>query len=91
MPLVVISEERKQRELQRALDIARSEGIDRRRFLFLMGICTGWVALGFLLLGLAFHLTDPDRAQTAFLSGVLVGNGGPAWTLIISHWLQSQR
>jgi len=91
MPLVVISEERKECELQRALDSARSEGIDRRHLLLLMAVCTGWVALGFVLLGLGFHLTDPDRAQAAFLSGVLAGNGGPAWTLILSHWIQSQR
>ena len=49
-------------------------------------LCLVWALLGFALLGLGFHLTDPDRAQAALLLAFLVGYGGPAWTVILAHW-----
>lgn len=54
-------------------------------------MCLAWLLLGSTLLGLSFHVTDPDRAQAALLGALLVGNGGPAWTLLLSHWLAHQR
>lgn len=86
LPLVQISEERQQQELRRAIDRATIDRRSGRRFRLLALACLGWLLLGFALLGLAFHLTDPDRAQAALLAAFLVGYGGPAWTVIIAHW-----
>ncbi|MGH7645163.1 MAG: hypothetical protein ACREMR_06215 [Gemmatimonadales bacterium] len=90
-PLVQIPDERKQQELRRAMARAGGEDPVRARLLLLTTLCLGWLLLGFGLLGLSFHLTDPDRAQAALLGAILVGNGGPAWTLLLSHWLAHQR
>ena len=89
-PLLDIPEERKQQELRRVMDRAGSERGFGRHARSLVLVCVGWFLLGFGLIGLAFHLTDPDRARAAFLAGVLIGNGGPAFTLILSQWLQNQ-
>jgi len=89
--LVDIPEERKQHELRRAMARAGADSPVRARFLLLALLCMAWLLLGFALLGLSFHLTDPDRAQVALLAAILVDNGGPAWTLLLSHWLAQQR
>jgi len=86
MPLVVIPEQRRARELRRALQLARAEERERWRFLVPALLCGAWMFLGCLLVGLGFHLTDADRAEAAFLAGILVGNGGPMWTLIVWRW-----
>jgi hypothetical protein len=91
VPLAVIPEGRRHQELRRALDRARAERLNRHHALLPALLCVVWVLLGCLLVGLDFHLTDPDRAEAAFLAGILVGNGGPAWTVIISHWLAERR
>ena len=83
-PLLTIPEERQRDELRRALE--QVEPFVTRRFVSLTLQCAAWMVLGWFLLGLSFNLTDPDRAQAAFLGGLLVGNGGPAWTLVIAHW-----
>ena len=87
VPLVTIPEERSRQELRRAIWHATPS----RRVLRLTVFCIAWLLLGFYLLGLSFHLTDPDLAQVAFFAGLLVGNGGPAWTVIIVLWLEQQR
>lgn len=84
IPLVALSEERKQRELRRALDHAQHP--NTRRVLVLTSLCAVWMVLGWFLLALSFNLTQPDTAQAAFLAALLVGNGGPAWTLILAYW-----
>jgi len=89
LPLLTVSEERKQRELRRAVE--RAEPLVRTRTLALMLLCGGWLLLGLALVGLSFHVTDGDRAQAALLGGLLVGNGGPSFTLILAHWLEQQR
>jgi hypothetical protein len=91
LPLVQISEERRQRELRHALERSGADPAARRRFHVLVLFCLGCLFLGYGLLGLAFHLTDPDRAQAAFLAAILVANGGPAWTLVTSYCLAQQR
>jgi hypothetical protein len=90
VPLIVIPEDRKARELQRATDIAEGARRERLRFVLLVALCFAWVLIGFALVGLGLHLTDPDRAQVAFLGGILVAVGAPAWTLIIHYWIQNQ-
>jgi hypothetical protein len=87
VPLVTIPEERSRQELRRAVQHATPS----RRFLWLALFCSAWLLLGLFLLGLSFHLANPDIAQVVFLVGILVGNGGPAWTLIIFFWLEQQR
>lgn len=83
-PLLIIPEERQRDELRRARE--HVEPSVTRRAVGLTLQCAGWMVLGWLLLGWSFNLTDPDRAQAAFLGGLLVGNGGPAWTLVIAQW-----
>ena len=75
IPLLTLSEERRQRELRRALGHVHPH--NTRRFLALTCLCAGWMALGWFLLALSFNLTEPDTAQAAFLAALLVGNGGP--------------
>ena len=36
-------------------------------------------------MGLGMHLDDPEWGRIAFLSGLLVGNGGVLVTLLVSH------
>jgi len=84
IPLVELSEERKQRELRRALGYTHRP--NTRRVLVLTSLCAAWMVLGWFLLALSFNLTQPDTAQAAFLAALLVGNGGPAWTLILAYW-----
>ena len=91
LPLIQIPEERRRRELRHALERSRVDPAARRRFHVLVLACLAWLFLGYGLLGLAFHLTDPDRAQAAFLAAILVANGGPVWTVLISYWLAHQR
>jgi hypothetical protein len=88
IPLVTLSEERKRRELRRAL--GHLEPHNTRRFVALTSVCAAWMALGWFLLALSFNLTEPDTAQAAFLAALLVGNGGPAWTLILVYWRKQQ-
>lgn len=87
--LLTISEERKQQELRRVG--GHAEPVVRARTLGLALLCSGWLLLGLALVGLSFHLNDGDRAQAALLAGLLVGNGGPSFTLIFAHWLEQQR
>ena len=85
-PLIEIPEERKQQELRRAIAAADAEHRIGRRVRLVVVLCLVWALLGFALLGLGFHLTDPDRAQAALLLAFLAGYGGPAWTVIFAHW-----
>jgi hypothetical protein len=84
LPLVTLSEERKQRELRRALGHAQRH--NTRHLLVLTFLCAAWMVLGWFLLALSFNLTEPDTAQAAFLAALLVGNGGPVWTLMLAYW-----
>ena len=84
-PLIQVTEERKEQELRRALGAATADARAGRRVRLLALLGFVWVLLGFAFLGLGFHLTDPDRAQAAFLLAFLVAYGGPAWTVILVH------
>ena len=90
LPLIDIPEERKQQELRRAANRAGAEPLLGRRARLLALVCFTWLLLGFGLLGLAFHLTDSDQAQAVCLAAILVGNGGPAWTLLLAQWSANQ-
>ena len=89
-PLIVISPERQELELARARAVAEGARKERRRFLTIVAICYTWGLLGVALIGLSFHLTGFDGPQAALLGGILLLIGGPAWTLILCHWLEMQ-
>ena len=57
----------------------------RRRTALRVTGCVGSLLAGLALMGLALHLTDPAWARIAFLSGLLVGNGGVLVTLLVSY------
>jgi hypothetical protein len=86
VPLLAIPERRRQYELRRAEDIARGSRRDRSRVLLLGGLCLVWWLVGVALLGLSWHLTDGDLARAALYGGLLVGNGGPWFTLVLAYW-----
>ena len=90
-PLVAIPEQRRARELRRAVALGSADRSHLRDVVMTTGLCITWFFLGCLLLGLGFHLTDSDKAESAFLAGILVANGGPMWTVIIRRWLADQR
>ena len=56
----------------------------RRLLLRVLG-CTTSAAAGLGLMGLGMHLRDPGWAEIAFLSGLLVGNGGIFLTLLVAY------
>jgi hypothetical protein len=90
IPLVFITPERQARELNRARAAAESDRAEHRRFLRIVALCYAWGVLGVALIGLSFHLTGFDRPQAALLGGILLLIGGPSWTLILSHWVETQ-
>ena len=90
IPLVVIPPERQTVELDRARAAAECARAEHRRFLRIVALCYAWGILGVALIGLSFHVTGFDRPQAALLGGILLLIGGPSWTLILSHWLETQ-
>ena len=59
---------------------------DRRRDLLRTALaCLAWCALGLFLLGWSFHTTDAALGRVAFLSGLLVGNGGIVHALAAAY------
>jgi hypothetical protein len=57
----------------------------RRRLAARIAGCVGSLLAGLALMGLGLHLRDPAWARIAFLSGLLVGNGGVLVTLLVSY------
>jgi fatty acid desaturase len=53
-----------------------------------IGACFLWLVLGLYLLGLSVHLTDKRYAYTAFWAGLLVGNGGILFSLVMA-WFRT--
>lgn len=90
-PLLVIPEARRATEVRRAEAGGLAEHVSRRRVRIVVSICFAWLLAGIGLLGLRFHLTDGDRAQAALLAALLVGDGGPLFTLLLAHWWEANR
>ena len=65
---------------------ARASRRRRRRALIArVAGCVGSLLAGLALMGLGMHLDDPSWGRIAFLSGLLVGNGGVLVTLLVSY------
>ncbi|MGH7700473.1 MAG: hypothetical protein ACREMJ_08175 [Gemmatimonadales bacterium] len=89
--LLDIPEARRAAEVRRAEVGGLAHRVSRRRLRILVVVCFGWLLAGIGLLGLSFHLTDDDRAQAALLAALLVGDGGPLFTLLLAHWWDTNR
>ena len=85
-PLLVLSEERLQREVQRALAMAAATHHELVRNRWLIAASLLEFAGGLTLMGLGFHVTDEDFGQALFLGGLIVGYLGPVWTWILANW-----
>src|SRR5207248_5791058 len=85
-PLLVLSEQRLQHEVQRALAVAAAAHYQLVRKRRLIAACLLEFIGGLTLMGLGFHVTGEDFGQALFLGGVIVGYLGPAWTWILANW-----
>ncbi len=85
-PLLVLSEERIQHEVQRALAIAAATHYELVRNRWLITACVLEFLGGLTLMGLGFHVTGEDVGQALFLGGLIVGYLGPVWTWILANW-----
>ena len=90
-PLLILSEARIQRELQRARLAAEQVRVYRLQVLRVLALCAFEILLGYGLGALAFHVQGPEIGYALFLSATLLTIGGPVWTLIIWYWLGEQR
>ena len=72
---------------ERAAELARYEQLTnrdiRRAFLAAIGGCFVWAAAGLALMGWAFHTTNREYGEIAFLGGLLVGYTGIVVTLAL--------
>jgi len=79
---------------ERAAELARYERLTtrdiRRSFVFAVGGCLFWLAVGLVLMGWGLHTTDPGYGQIAFLGGLVVGYSGMVVTLV-RYYLKGER
>src|SRR2546423_12010997 len=85
-PLLVLSEQRLQHEVQRALAVAAATHDQLVRKRWLIAACLLEFAGGLTRMGLGFHVSGEDYGQALFLGGVIVGYLGPVWTWILANW-----
>ncbi len=85
-PLLVLSEQRLQHEVQRALAVAAATHYQLVRKRWLIAACLLEFVGGLTLMGLGFHVTGEDFGQALFLGGIIVGYLGPVWTWILANW-----
>ena len=72
-PLLILSEERRQHEVQRALAAATATHYQLVRNRWLIAACLLEFVGGLTLMGLGFHVTGEDFGQALFLGGIIVG------------------
>ncbi len=79
---------------ERAAEVARHEreveSDVRRAYLATLAGCALWLLAGLSLMAWAFHTTDPQLGQAAFLGGLIVGYAGITVTLA-RHYLRGER
>jgi len=90
IPLIALAPERVEREIKNAHLAAEQMLQYRRRLARVLWLCVAeWVA-GYFLGMLVFHVTDESLGHILLLAAFLVILMGPAWTLILWHWLDEQ-
>ncbi len=76
-------------QTERAAELQRSEReAERERLRDLLRSaleCFLWCGIGLALIAWAMHTTDPGWGLIAFYGGLVVGNGGILFTLIMAH------
>lgn len=81
--------ERRLTPAERAAELSRTEReAERDRLLDLLRSsleCFFWSAVGLVMIGWAFHTTDPGWGQIAFYGGLVVGNGGILYSLLAAR------
>ena len=85
-PLLVLSEQRIQQEVRRAIAATADTRYDTRRTRLIVAACTLEFLAGQALMVLGYHVTGEDFGQALFLAGLMVGYLGPAWTCILVNW-----
>jgi len=85
-PLLVLSEQRIQQEVQRALATAAATRYELVRNRWLFAACLLEFVAGLTLMVLGYHVTGEDFGQALFLGGLIVGYLGPVWTWILANW-----
>ena|SRR2546425_7621705 len=90
-PLLILTEARIQRELQRARLAAEQMRVFKLQILRVLALCVFEILLGYGLGALAYHVQDPEVGHALYLAATLLTIGGPVWTFIIWHWLEEQR
>src|SRR5438105_15412107 len=90
-PLLVLSEQRLQHEVQSALAAAAATHYQLVRERWLIAACRIEIAGGLTLMGLAFHVTGEDFGQALFLGGIIVRYLGPVGSWISTNWQEGQR
>lgn len=85
-PLLVLSAQRLQHEVQRALASAAATHYELVRNRCLIAACFLEFFGGLTLIGLSFHVTAEDSGKALFLGGLIVGYLGPVWTWILANW-----
>jgi hypothetical protein len=89
-PLLILPEARIQRELQHAQLAAAQMQTYRRQLRRVIGLCVIEVLVGYGFGVLAFHVHGEELGRAMYLAATLMITGGPAWTLLIWHWLENQ-
>src|SRR5207237_10635869 len=84
-PLLVLSEQRLQHEVQRALAMAAATHYQLVRKRWLIAACLLEFVGGLILMGLGFHVTGEDFVQALFLGGIIFGYLGLVWTWILAN------
>ena len=85
-PLLVLSEQRLQHEVQRVLAMAAATHYQLVRKRWLIAACLLEFVGGLTLIGFGFHVTGEDLGRALFLGGIIVGYLGPVWTWILANW-----
>jgi uncharacterized ion transporter superfamily protein YfcC len=68
-----------------------AERIRRRDLIRTAALCVLWMLFGLYLLGWSFHTTDERYARAAFYAGIILGNGGIAFTLLRAQRRREER
>jgi uncharacterized membrane protein len=83
VPLLVIPEAQRQRELKRAEAHAAYERQRWREKLVILVIIAFWNLVGLWVIGMSMATTDPVRGEALMVLGTSLGYGGMALSLLL--------